>query len=121
MAEHKAIGAGTVVRGRGSGRGLTGLSVWLPATVHSGIYDASSRDCGVLAQVQCSEKTKGESCLPGWAARVLLTGCPLPHHRREHPSWLELSCEDGVHVGGPSPGVFGLSLAAALCLRTDCT
>ena len=65
VAEHKATDAGTMVRGRGCAWGLTGLSVWLPATVHSGIYDASSRDSGVPTQVQCPEKTEGELCL--WA------------------------------------------------------
>lgn len=54
------------VRGRDSGWGFTGLSIWLLATVHGGIHDASSGDCGVLAQVQCPEKTEGESCLPGF-------------------------------------------------------
>lgn len=62
MAE---VWVGTMVRGRGAGWGLTGLSVWFPATIHGGIHDASSGDCGVLAQVQCPEKTEGESCLLG--------------------------------------------------------
>ena len=86
MAEHKATSAGTVVRGRGCAWGLTGLSVWLPATVHGGIYDASSRDSGVPTQVQCPEKTEGELCLLGQAASVLksylLAVRPLPHHNR---------------------------------------
>nr|BAG62765.1 unnamed protein product [Homo sapiens] len=29
------------------------------ATIHGGIHDASSGDCGVFAQVQCPEKTEG--------------------------------------------------------------
>lgn len=100
-AEHMATGAGTMVRGLGSGGGLTGLSIWLPATVHSGIYDASSRDRGVPTQVQCPEKTEGESSLPGRAASILKSYLsavhPLPHHRRKLPSWLELSYEGCTH------------------------
>lgn len=65
VAEYTAIGPGTMVRARGSGWGLTGLSIWLPATIYGGIHDASSGDCGVLAQVQRPEKTEGESRLPG--------------------------------------------------------
>lgn len=65
MAELAAIGPRTMARGRGPVWGLTGLSVWLLATIHGGIHDASSRDCGVLAQVQCPEKTEGKLSCPG--------------------------------------------------------
>lgn len=65
MAERAAIGPRAMARGRGPGWGLTGLSVWLLATIHGGVHDASSRDCGVLAQVQCPEKIEGEFSHPG--------------------------------------------------------
>lgn len=101
MAECLAIIAGTMVGGRESGWGLTGVSVWLPATVHSGIHDASSRDCGVLAQVQCPEKTEGESCLLAASALkpYLLTVTPCPITEGSYPPWLGLSNERCTYWG----------------------
>lgn len=65
-------------KGRGQevcGGSLTGVSVWLPATVNSGIHDASPRDSGVLTQVQRPEKTEGGpySCITGRSELGLLT------------------------------------------------
>lgn len=49
--------------------GAHSLSVWFLATIHGGIHDASSGDCGVFAQVQRPEKTEGECHF--WAASLL--------------------------------------------------